>query len=80
MKKWFLWWAERPRYANGGQWYGPLALTDLEAFNEQLGIKTNTPGTVRLYRWYWDGTSPTWTYDERPDSELISSGVRFAWL
>ncbi len=80
MNRWFYWWAERPGYLDGGQWFGPRYLTDLEAFNEQLSILTNTPGVRRLHRWFWDGTSPTWTYDERPDSALISSGTKFVWF
>jgi hypothetical protein len=80
MKRWFYWWAERPNLPNGGQWFGPWYLTDLEAFNTQLSVLTNTPDVHRIYRWFWDGTSPTWTYDERPDSVMLSSDIRFAWL
>ncbi len=80
MKKWFYWFAERPGYVNGGEWYGPLYLTDSEAFNEQLSILTNTSNVHRLYRWFWDGSSPTWEYDTRPDSALVSSDVKFTWL
>jgi len=80
MKRYFLWWIERPGEPQGGQWYGPRYLTDLEAFNEQLSIQTNTYNVHKLFRWFWDGSSPTWTYDERSDGELATSGVRFAWL
>lgn len=77
MKKWFIWWIER---LGGGQWYGPRYLTDHEAFNEQLAIETGTPGVQQLYRWMWDGSTPTWQYDTRSNGELLASDVRFAWF
>jgi len=80
VKKWFVWWVARPGETNGGEWYGPRYLTDAEAFQEQLDVQTHTSGVSRLYRWFWDGTGSEWQYDARPDSELVASGVRFAWL
>ena len=78
MKRYFLWWVARPHDPNGGQWYGWKYLTDYEAFQEQLSIRTNTEDVSGLYRWIWDGSQ--WQYDARPDSALIAGSVQFAWL
>lgn len=80
MKKWFYWFIERPGAPDGGQWYGPRYLTDYEAFQEQLAIHTGTSGISSIYRWFWVPPMPTWEYDTRPNSELISSSVKFSWL
>jgi len=78
VKRYFIWWVARPSEPNGGQWYGWRYLTDYEAFQEQLAIQTSTPDVSRLYRWIWDGSE--WQYDTRPDGDLVTSGVHFAWL
>jgi hypothetical protein len=77
MKKWFYFWVAR---SSGGQWFGPEYLTDREAFQLQLKIRTNTSDVEGIYRWFWMPPMTTWEYDTRPNSELISSDVRFSWL
>jgi hypothetical protein len=79
MKPWFVWWIERPSAPGGGQWYGPVQRTDGEAFQEQIAIETS-PGVSRIYRWFWKPPMPVWQYDERPNRDLIASGVEFQWL
>lgn len=60
---WYLWWVARKD--GTGSWFGPKLLNDEEVWRLEFDVQRGTPNVSWLYRWVWDGSSPTWQYDTR---------------